>query len=76
MTLHDVVTKLVGEIIPVGDSHIDSQRFENLKVMTSLVDALLDDINYVSIFQGRQEASLKKAGLFADGFLNDISNVR
>jgi hypothetical protein len=76
MELHEIVKKLVGEINPVGASHIDSQRFENLKTLISLVDALLNDIDYVSTFQGRQEASLKKAGLFADDFLNDISNVR
>lgn len=31
MTYTEIVNKLVGNIEPVGDSHIDEKRFENLK---------------------------------------------
>ena len=31
MELIDVVRKLVGPISPIGESHADEKRFENLK---------------------------------------------
>ena len=73
MTNHDVITKLIGPIDPVGDSNIDNKRFENLKVMTELVDKLLFDINQVAIYNAdRHEASMKLAGRFAHNFIKEV----
>ena len=41
MEVYDVVKKLIGPIEPVGESHTDEKRFENLKALTELVDSLL-----------------------------------
>ena len=38
--IHAVVKKLVGDINPVGATHVDNKRFENLQVMTELTDKL------------------------------------
>ncbi|KKL20322.1 hypothetical protein LCGC14_2456560, partial [marine sediment metagenome] len=38
--IYEVVKKLVGDIEPVGASHIDKYNFENLKVMIGLIDKL------------------------------------
>lgn len=71
MTLHEIVKKLVGRIDPVGETNTDNDRYENLKVMTELVDALLTDIDMVAMYnKNRQEFSRKRAGGFASKFLD------
>ena len=57
MEIYDVVKKLVGKIDPIGETNTDNQRFENLKVMTELVDNLLTDIACVRMEKGRHEYS-------------------
>jgi hypothetical protein len=75
MDIYEVVAKLVGPIMPVGDSNIDMQRLENLKEMTFLVDKLVSDIDAVIPNKDRIEWSMKQAGEFADRFLNDLGIV-
>ena len=72
MELIDVVRRLVGPIDPVGDQGIDNKRFENLKAMTKLVDRLVGDIDCVAENKLRYEFSMKRAGEFADKFLDDL----
>jgi len=72
MELIDVVRRLVGPIDPVGDQGIDNKRFENLKVMTKLVDILVGDLDCVAENKLRNEFSMKRAGEFADKFLDDL----
>ena len=75
MELYDVVKKLVGSIKPIGETDEDNKRFENLKVMTNLVDKLLFDINCVALRKERHEYSMKKAGEYADTFLKDVKDA-
>lgn len=75
MDMHEVVAKLVGEIGPVGEAREDDERFENLKVMTELVDKLLTDIDRVIPNKRRVEFSMKRAGVFADEFFTQIGIV-
>ena len=76
MTLHKMVKKLIGNINPVGEIHTDNARFENLIVMTELVDALLTDIDMVTANNlNRQEFSRKRAGEFASKFFDQIGIV-
>ena len=72
INVYEVVKKLVGEINPVGETNIDDRRFENLKVMTELVDELLMDIADMGVrcFNNHQY-SMKKASDFAINFLNE-----
>jgi len=73
MEIYDVVKKLVGEIEPVGETYTDNARFENLKVMTDLVEKLLTDIADVATYEkDRHEYSRKRAGEFADKFLRSV----
>jgi len=67
--IHYIVTKLVGAIDPVGETNEDNARFENLKVLTELVEDLLTDINCVYHYINRHEYSMKRAGEYADKFL-------
>lgn len=70
MELYDVVKKLIGEVEPVGETNEDNKRFENLKVLTGLVEKLIADIDNV-YFQNcnSQEHSVKRAADFADNFM-------
>ena len=76
MELKEIVEKLVGSITPAGESHLDTQRFENLKVMCSLVEDLVYEINYVSRDKDRYESSMKVMGVYADKFLNNLTEDR
>lgn len=70
MEIKDVVCKLVGPIDPVGETNTDNTRFENLKVMCDLVEALVTDIDNVSYtHQGSYEYSRKRAADFAADFM-------
>lgn len=69
MNIHEIVKKLVGEINPVGETNTDNERFKNLKVMTDLVSRLVYDIDTVGMKKDRAEYSIKRAGEFADTFL-------
>lgn len=71
MDIYEIVRKLVGDIEPIGETNSDNFRFENLKVMTKLVNKLIADISYVAENKNRQEYSVQRAGEFADTFLNN-----
>ena len=71
--VYEVVKKLVGSIVPVGETNEDDRRFDNLKVMTDLVNRLLTDIDYVAYnHKDSYEFSRKRAGKFASEFFDEI----
>lgn len=70
--IKQIVDKLVGSITPAGESHKDSERMENLKVMCGLVERLVSDIHFVARDKDRYEASMKKMGLYAQKFLDNL----
>ncbi len=73
MDIYEVVKKLVGEISPIGETQTDSNRFENLKIMTELTDKLLTDIDKVAyVYKDSHEYSVKRAGEFAEKFLDKM----
>ncbi len=71
--LHDVVSKLVGPIRPIGETREDGRRFANLQLLTELIDKLVIDVDEVGTEnKGRPEHSRDKAGRHASGFLADL----
>lgn len=70
--IYEVVKKLTGRINPVGESNEDAERFKNLDVRIELIDMLLSDIKGVSKSFGMYEASVKKIGVKAKKFLEDL----
>lgn len=75
-TVEEVVTKLVGRIKPVGESNEDEKRFENLVLMCELVDRLVTKIDEVAYDnKDRYEASMKKAGLYAQNFMTNTLGI-
>lgn len=73
MELYDVVTKLVGPTRPVGETHEDERRFENLAALTVLVDRLLTEIGDIEADNAKlTEFSMKRAGEFCGKFLDRL----
>lgn len=72
MTNYDVVTKLIGEITPIGETNTDDKRFQNLKDITKLVELLLEEIYVVASLNYKEEYSIKRAADYASNFLANI----
>ena len=76
MTLAEIVFKLTGRVNPIGKSEVDEERFENLKAMCELVDILVTKIDEVAYDnKDRYEASMKKAGLYAQNFMTNTLGI-
>lgn len=72
MELIDIVDKLVGRIDPIGDTAIDNERFENLKVYCELIDTMvrnIDDIAYNNM--NSELSSIKRASDYASDFMTN-----
>lgn len=69
LPIYDLVKKLIGPVRPLGESHTDKTRYDNLKVLLALTESLIDDINNVASYETRHEYSMKKAGEKAKDFL-------
>jgi len=61
--LADMIMLLIGEIEPVGESHIDSKRFDNLLRLQNTIDILLDEIAFIVPYHNRPEYSMRKAAV-------------
>ena len=72
MELYDVVKKLTGSIRTEGETHIDDQRYENLKITIDLVDKLIGNIYLVSRDINCQEYSRKRSGKKAEEYLKEL----
>lgn len=70
--IKEITEKLVGSITPTGESHLDTKRLENLKVMCGLIGDLIYDIRFVARDKNRYESSMKVMGEYADGFLKGL----
>lgn len=72
MTNHDVVKKLIGNICPQGESHIDGERHENLKEAIKLIDSLMYDMYDVAECSKRHEGTMKRSGNLALNYLRNL----
>lgn len=70
MTDTDIVKKLIGSIHPIGDTHIDKERLENLKRICELTTNLLIEISKVESNRYRKEHSIKEIGEYAHNYLS------
>lgn len=75
MEIYDVITKIIGNINPAGESHIDEKRFKNLQSHEDITYQLVDDLIYVVGYKTRQEYSMKKMGLSAYRQLLEIKGM-
>lgn len=72
---YEVVKKLIGPIQPVGESHTDNIRYENLQELTGLIDDLLGDISRVRHNKSRVEYSMKRAGEYCNQYLEELRQI-
>ena len=76
MTNTEVVKKLVGNVQPYGATHIDDERFENLKAMCELVNDLVTEIDRVAYEnKDRHEYSMKQMADYASNFLSNTLGI-
>ena len=72
MNYTEILMKLIGPISPVGETHTDNDRYENLKELLEVAENILDKITSVSRYnKDRMEYSRARAGKLCDKFLND-----
>ena len=72
MTNYDVVKKLIGYIMPIGETNEDNRRFENLKATAELAQLLIEDIDRVAQISHKQEFSIKRSEEFANRILDEL----
>lgn len=60
--IYEVATSLIGEIEPVGSTHIDKERKNNLKTHISLMNMLVDDVMFLIDKKVDYRASVKEIG--------------
>lgn len=75
MELRDIVMKLIGPVMPIGDSREDKIRLVNMKKLIDLTDSLLCEISVVSRCASREEASMKAIGVYARDFVQGLKNT-
>jgi hypothetical protein len=64
-SIYEIVHKLIGNVIPIGDTYIDDKRLINLSKQMELIDLLLQDLIEASGFKDNHEYSMKQIGDFA-----------
>lgn len=74
--LTEIIEKLIGEVEPVGSTHIDDERFENLKELCELTNTLVRKIDDI-YFQNKdsKEYSVKRAAEYADDFMSKTLGI-
>lgn len=71
--IYAVVMKLVGQIEPVGETHADDRRFENLKDLCRVADRLVSAIDAVGYeYKDSHQFSVKRAANYAQKFMTDL----
>ena len=77
MELTEIVTKLVGDIRPRGETNHDEDSFKNLKVMLKLIEELTAEVKDISYRnQHAQEYSIKRSVEYINQFLADEIGIK
>jgi len=72
INVYEVVRKLIGPIYPVGETHTDDKRFENLKEMTALIEDLVQDLFGLDAERASHQFSVKRAADYASDFVKNL----
>ena len=72
MDHYEIVMKLIGPVRPVGETHTDNKRADNLAVLLGLIDKLLDDVHDIESYKRDYRASVKHAGETCAEFLDAL----
>lgn len=73
MEVYDVVMKLIGPVVPVGETHTDGERLENLEQLTELTDKLVTEIDRIG-YENRKDHrySIKRAVEHCQKFMDSL----
>ena len=74
-TLEEMVMRVVGPIEPIGETHADKERLQNLENLLELVDRLIFKIDRLQGFANRPEDSMAIIGKRARRFLEQLSEA-
>jgi len=77
--VYEVVKKIIGSIKPTGRASEDEKRYENLKELTSLADAVLEDICIIErTCKKDRNSTVKRACKHCSDFLdsNNIGKIK
>lgn len=74
MDYYEITKKLIGHIHPVGQTHIDADRYTNLVNMCDLAEQIISSIRDVAQFKDNPQYSVNVAGEYAYNFLQRLSN--
>lgn len=58
----DIIMKIIGEIEPVGETHVDDVRIDHLRTLINVLDVLIDEVTFVLPCEQRHEWSMQRAG--------------
>lgn len=75
MTYNEIVQKLIGDIHPCGQNHIDEKRFENLEHTIALAENLIQRIALIAPCKDLPEHSMSKAGKLAQEFIDGLKEI-
>ena len=65
MTHSEIIRKLIGPVMPVGETREDEARLANIMAMSAVLLDLLDDLTEAVKSAGRHEMSMAKIGKYA-----------
>lgn len=69
--IREIVQQLIGPITPIGESHTDAVRLENLKALCEVVDGLADEIYLIKKYINSHGHSRREAARVATKFLQE-----
>lgn len=62
MSITEIINKLCGKIIPVGETNEDDVRFENIQNYYEILSHTISILRIASQYKDRQEYSMQKIG--------------
>lgn len=69
LCMSQIVDRLIGDILPIGDSYSDEKAMDNLKAYTELFLIMLDRIMLVADRKEDNRYSVQECGEIAHQFL-------
>ena len=71
-----VIKSIIGNLNPIGSTHVDDKILKNLEDAQSIIESLLIDIEDVRYYNiDKQEYSMKVCGKKADKCLKDLKSL-
>lgn len=74
-TIVEVIDRLIGPVSPVGETHIDKCREQNLKVMIAVATALCEGIKRTAEYRNDYRHSVKTIGQRAQASCDELEEM-